>query len=101
MSVETMEAILPTFCQVIVIILAIAIQLHPRIRTGSLASLVLGAIAIAALVRLGQPADEIEFTAWGVVLVVLLDILLHCLVPPIDWTTLPTPQPHDKERTAP
>jgi hypothetical protein len=86
-----------------VLALAVWIQIHPRIPTGSLASLALGVIALAALVRLGRSIGEIETTAWGVLLVVLLDILLSWMVPRLPWPDDPPParHGHDQGRATP
>lgn len=60
-----------TLLQLALLTACIVIELHPRIRTGTLACIVTGLIATVTLIRLGSPATLAEYLIDALLLAVL------------------------------
>lgn len=82
----------------LLILLCTLIELHPRIRTGLLASLIIGALAITAYLRLTTctgPAPLVEYLAIGLTLALLAAFAIRRHTPRHD------PSLYDPWRIAP
>lgn len=99
----TPTALLVILCQIIVFALSVWCQLNPKLRTGSIATLALGCLAIAALLGLHQPADTVLHLAfWLAAAALLIVIAARGRTPPgmshIDDLRWPPPREHRRDQ---
>lgn len=102
MSPLTLTAALVILCQLVVLALAIWCQLTPRMRTGSIATLALGALTVAALLGLARPhGTALALALWLLIALALLYVLLRAHAADSPGCFLPHRRSGHRERSHP